>query len=277
MGEQDSQVAAELGQLGQMIFGMMASQAIYTAAKLEIADLIGTGSKAINELTQATKTHADSLLRLLRMLTSVGIFAEDADGRFKQTRLSELLRSDHPRSARGLAILTGSPFFWQSWGELHAAVIDGQSGFKHIFGVTFFDYFAEHPEGARIVNEGMTSASAMDATAVVAAYDFSKFEQIVDIGGGHGGLLHAILSANPKLHGVLADQASVVASASTLRTGAIANRCTIEGVDFFASVPEGGDAYIMKWVLHDWERRGLSPNPAMLQASDSTRRQASGC
>jgi hypothetical protein len=141
--------------------------------------------------------------------------------------------------------------------------------------VTFFDYFAEHPEGARIVNEGMTSASAMDATAVVAAYDFSKFEQIVDIGGGHGGLLHAILSANPKLHGVLADQASVVASASTLRTGAIANRCTIEGVDFFASVPNGGDAYIMKWILHDWNdddclriltncRRGIRPDGKLL-------------
>jgi len=275
MSDQDSQVAADLGQLGQMIYGLMASQAIYAAAKLAIPDLIGAEPKTIGELADVTKAHADSLQRLLRMLTSIGIFAEDAGGKFKQTRLSEFLRSDHPRSARGLALLVGAPFFWQSWGELHAAVMDGKSAFERVFGAPLFNYFLEHPDEAAIGIAGMTSGSSMDAPAVVAAYDFSKFDLIVDVGGGQGGMLQAILLANSELRGVLADQPSVVAGATALRTGIVANRCSIEAVDFFNSVPDGADAYIMKWILHDWNdedclrilgccRRAIRPDGKLL-------------
>jgi hypothetical protein len=135
------------------------------------------------------------------MLTSVGIFAQNADGKFEQTRLSELLCSDHPRSARFFAVFCGSPLFWKPWGELQSAVTDGHSAFEHVFGASFFEYCAAHPDDAAVADAGFNSGSAIDAPAVVAAYDFSLFRQIVDVGGGHGGLLNGILLANPKLRG----------------------------------------------------------------------------
>lgn len=277
MSDQDSQVAgpAESGQLGQLLYGLMTSQAIHVAAKLGIADLVGEAPETVEELAKATRTDTASLQRVLRMLTSVGVFAEEANGGFRQTRLSELLRSDHPRSARALAILIGSPFFWRSCGELEAAVTNGRSAFEQVYGETLFQYFAAHPDDAAVANAGFTSGSAIDAPAVVAAYDFSQFEKIVDVGGGHGGMLHAILLANPKLRGVLADQPAVVAGAAVLRSGSIADRCEIAGVDFFSSVPEGADAYIMKWIIHDWNdvdslrilkscRRAIRPDGTLL-------------
>jgi hypothetical protein len=133
---------------------------------------------------------------------------------------------------KALAILIGSPFFWGSWGELQAAVTNGCSAFEQIYGAPLFQYFAAHPDDAAVANAGMASGSAIDGPAVVAAYDFSRFKKIVDVGGGHGGMLQAILSVHPKLRGVLADQASVVAGTTALRTGALADRCEIESADF---------------------------------------------
>jgi hypothetical protein len=236
-----------------LIFGFITSQAIAVAAELGVADLLKEEPKTAEELANATKAHAPSLNRLLRMLTSVGLFAEDANRRFHQTRLSELLCSDHPRSARAYAVLWGSEIHWRPWGELHAVVMSGRPAFEHVFGAPLFEHLAAHPDSARVFNDGMTSVSAMDATAVVETYDFSRFERIVDVGGGHGGLLRAILTANSKLRGVLADQPSVVAGANALRKGPIADRCEIAGVDFFTSVPEGADAYILKLIIHDWD------------------------
>src|SRR5262249_1245986 len=128
MSDQSSQIfPAELGQMTQLIFGFATSQATAVAAKLGIADLLNEGGKTAEELASATNAHAPSLNRLLRMLTSVGIFAEDTNDKFQQTPLSELLRSDHPRSARAFAIMHGSPFCWRSWGELQQAVMSGHS------------------------------------------------------------------------------------------------------------------------------------------------------
>jgi len=130
--------------------------------------------------------------------------------------------------------------------------MSGRSAFEHVFGASIFEYLAAHPDDADVSNAGMTSASVNDAAAVVAAYDFSRFDRIVDVGGGHGGLLRAILSANPKLRGVLADRSAVVAGAEALRIAVMADRCEFTGVDFFSSVPGGADAYIMRWIIHDW-------------------------
>ncbi|HLW71677.1 MAG TPA: methyltransferase [Candidatus Binataceae bacterium] len=277
MSETSSEVAApaELSGMTQLVYGLVTTQAIYVASKLAIADLVAGAPKTADELAGATKAHAPSLLRVLRMLTSVGVFSEDASGRFHQTRLSELLRSDHPNTIRALALLAGSPFFRGSTGELEAAVLSGRSGFERLFGTTLFEYFGAHPEIAAIAHAGMTSGSAIDAPAVVAAYDFSRFEQIVDIGGGRGALLHAILVANPNLSGILADQSAVIADASALRSGPLATRCQIVDTDFFTSVPAGADAYIMKWILHDWNdddaskilkncRRAIRPDGKLL-------------
>src|SRR6266436_4736412 len=151
MSNQTSELfPAELVQMNQLIFGFMTSQAIAVAAKLRIAELLKEEPRTAEELATATKAHAPSLNRVLRMLASVGIFAEDANGRFQQTPLSELLRSDHPRSARGSAIMCGSELVWRPWGELHAAVMSGRSAIEHVFGATFFEYLAAHPDDAEV-------------------------------------------------------------------------------------------------------------------------------
>jgi SAM-dependent methyltransferase len=275
MSDRNSELfPAEFGQMTNLIHGYMTSQAIAVAAKLGIADLLKEEPRTAEELANATKAHTESLNRLLRMLTSVGIFAEDADARFRQTPLSDLLRDDNPQSARGMAIF-GSELFWTSWGDLHRTVMTGQPAFPRIHGASMFEYLAKHPADAAIFDAAMTSRSSIDLSAVMGAYDFSEFKRIVDVGGGHGALLHGILSVNPKLRGILADQPAVVAGAATLRTGSIADRCEVVGVDFFVSVPEGADAYIMKRIIHDWSdedslkilrncRRAIRPNGKLL-------------
>lgn len=241
-----------LTQLYRMMVAYRSLQPIYVAAKLGIADLVTEIPKTADELAHLTKAHAPSLRRLLLMLSSVGIFAEDAAGRFRATPLGELLRRDHPQSLRSMAVMFGSAFFWRPWGELYDTVLTGQPAFDRVYGISLFDYLSTHSEDAAIFNEAMTSASARDIPAILAAYDFSIFERIVDVGGGHGALLHAILSANPRLHGVLADLPAVVAGAAALRSEPTAQRCSIVATDFFESVPEGADGYLMKTIIHDW-------------------------
>jgi SAM-dependent methyltransferase len=121
-----------------------------------------------------------------------------------------------------------------------------------MYGTSQFEYLAAHPDDAAIFNAAMTFLSSVDLPQILATYDFSHFERIVDVGGGHGALLHGILSANSKVRGVLADLPAVVAGAAALRIGAMADRCEVVGVDFFATVPEGADAYVMKHIIHDW-------------------------
>ena len=279
MTERSSQPSdpAPLTQLFQMIAGYWTTQTIYVAAKLGIADLIAETPKTADELAQATKTkaHAPSLRRLLLMLSSLGIFAQDTAGRFRSTPLGGLLRRDHPQSQCSLAIMFGSAFLWKPWGELCETIVSGQPAFDRMYGVPLFDYLSTHPEDAAIFNDAMTSISAQVIPAIIAAYDFSRFERIVDVGGGHGAVLHAILSANPGLHGVLADLPAVVAGATALKSEPIARRCSALGTNFFESVPDGADCYLMKRILHDWNdedalrilrncRRAIRPNGTLV-------------
>lgn len=236
----------------QLIVGYRATQAIYVAAKLGIADLVEATPQTAEELAQATNAHAPALRRLLRMLASIGIFAEDTASRFSHTPLSETLRRYHQQSIRGIALMCGSEFMWKPWGELCEAVTTGQPVFNRMYGASFFEYLTAHPDDAAIFNTAMSNSSLGLAESILAAYDFSRFEQIVDVGGGHGALLHAILSAHPQVYGVLADLPTVVAEAAIVQSGAIAARCEVVGVDFFKSVPEGADGYVLKSVVHDW-------------------------
>ena len=240
-------------QLMQMIWpGAMAAQAIYVAAQLGIADLLKDGPKQIDELGKATGAHAPSLHRLLRALTSLGIFSETGTGTFQNTALSEALRGDLPNTMRPWAIFLSAPFMWKPFGDLYETVMSGQPAVDRVLGKPFFAYLAEHPNDAAIFNSAMTAGSEMNVPAVLAAYDFSQFERIVDVGGGQGALLRGIMSANPNLHGVLFDFQEVVSGATALTTGELASRCQVVGGDFFESVPEGADAYIMKGIIHDW-------------------------
>jgi len=256
--------------------GAMAVQAIHVAAKFALADLVAGGPKSIKELAEATHTYGPSLGRFLRALTSLGIFAEDTTGRFRQTALSDTLRSDHPESIRPLARMLGAHFFWEPCGALEQTVRTGQPSFERVYGAPFFEYLAGHSDDAAVFNAAMSSSPDYLA-AIVGAYDFSKFERIVDVGGGHGLLLAGILSANPRLRGVLHDLPSVVAGASALRQEPISQRCEIIGGDFFKGVPAGADAYLLKGIIHDWNdeaalkilkncRRAIHPDGRLLVA-----------
>jgi len=239
----------------QMIWGFIVSQSIYVAAKLGIADLIAKTPMTALALANQTKSDPQSLKRLLGLLASAGIFRESTDGTFDHTALSLTLCSDAQPSMRDVALMLASKLMWKLWGELFESVLNGEPAFDHIYGAPIFEYLMQHPEEAAIVSSGMTSGSSLDIAAVLAAYDFSKFKKIVDVGGSHGALLAGILSANPSVRGVLADLPPVVAGATLLHDSAVADRCEIIGIDFFAAVPEGGDAYILKWVIHDWNEK----------------------
>ena len=232
-------------------------QAIYVAAKFAIADLVAGGPKSTSELADATHTHGPSMGRFLRALTSLGIFAEDTMGRYRQTALSDTLRSDHPESMRSFAMMLGAHFFWKPTAMLEETVRTGQPSFERLYGAPFFHYLAEHLDDAAVFNAAMSSSPGYLA-AIVGAYDFSKHERIVDVGGGHGLLLAGILSANPRLRGVLHDLPAVVVGASALRQEPISQRCEIIAGDFFRGVPAGADAYILKGIIHDWNDEAAS-------------------
>lgn len=230
--------------------GILAAQAIHVASKLRIPDLLASGPKTIAELASKCGAHPPTLERLLRALASLEMFAPTPDGRFRNTPLTEVLRTDHPQSRRDGALFLPAPFLWRPLGELYKSVRTGEPTFPVIFGQRFFEYLADHPEDASLFNSVMTQGIA--AHAVLAAYDFSRFERLVDVGGGQGALLRDILAATPSLQGVLFDLPQVVAGASEVLKGDLGARSQIVGGNFFDSVPGGADAYLLKGVLHDW-------------------------
>jgi O-methyltransferase/methyltransferase family protein len=237
-----------------MMTGCWLSQALYVAAKLGIADLLQEGPQSYTRLAEATQTHAGALYRVLRALASVGIFVEDEAGCFRLTPLAEPLCTDTPGSLRAFAIMLGAPEHWHAWEGMLHSVSTGQPAFDHVFGVPLFQYFPAHPEAARIFDDAMTSRSSQESAAIVAAYDFAAAHLVVDVGGGQGTLLASILHAHPKARGVLFDLPHVIAPARTRMesTGQAARWECVAG-DFFTGVPTGGDLYLLKKVIHDWD------------------------
>ena len=261
--------------LYQLATGHYVSHAIYAAAKLGIADLLGQGPKCHDELAKATGTHAPSLRRVLRLLATAGVFAETEDGRFELTPVGSCLQSG-PGSFRPVALLFTSPGVRAAWGDLLHSVQTGEPALHHLFGVGSFEYFAQHPEEAAVFDEAMGAFTAMVAIAVAAAYDFSPFRTIVDVGGGEGALLAGILRANPALRGIVFDMPRVAEGAKKqIAAAGLGDRCEFVGGDFFEAVPGGGDAYILKHVIHDWDdaravrilrncRRAMKPEGKLL-------------
>jgi O-methyltransferase domain/Dimerisation domain len=237
--------------LTQMLLGSLASQALYVAAKLGIADLLVDGPKRVDELAKATETDAPSLYRVLRALASTGVFKEEDNQVFSLTPTAEPLRSDVPNSLRDVTIFWGEDWHWEVWGKTLYSVKTGKSAWSQIHGEEVFDYFAKNHEAARIFDRAMTSFSSVATKAVIEAYDFSGIEKLVDIAGGQGRLLNGVLEAYPSMRGVLFDLRHVIESA--LETTTVSERCEYATGDFFVSVPSGGDAYMMKHIIHDWD------------------------
>lgn len=237
----------------RMINGYQVSQALHAVAMLGIADLLQGGPKGVDELATATGTHAPTLSRLLAALASVGVFTE-TDGHFGLTPLAECLQTDGPESVRAWAMNIGLPFHWTGWGHLLESVRTGEPSFPSLYGTTVWEYRSGRPEENAIFNAAMTALSAGVIDAVVRSYDFSGLDVLVDVGGGEGVLLAAILAANPSLRGILFDQPHVVdAAAPLLERAGVAGRCQIVGGSFFESVPAGADGYLLKSIVHDWD------------------------
>jgi hypothetical protein len=238
--------------LFRIVTGYYVSRAIYVAARLGIADLLAEGRRSHDELAKATGAHADSLRRVLRLLASAGVFIEEDDGKFALTPIGACLRSDVPGSMRAAALLFGG-ITQQAWGDLLHSVETGESAFRRVFGMDSFDYMAEHPDEAANFDAAMAGFTKHIAIAVVAAYDFSPFRRIVDVGGGNGALLAGILRANPTLTGIVFELPDVaIRTREQIHKLGLAGRCEIVGGDFFKEVPSGGDAYLLKHVIHDW-------------------------
>jgi hypothetical protein len=241
-------------ELRRLLNGYRVTQAIHVAATLGIADLLKEGPRHSDELAATTHTHPGALYRVLRALAAIGVFHEDGERRFSLTPLSQCLRSDATQPVGPYAIFVGRPHQWQAWGDLLRSVRTGENAYRHVHGVDLWEYITEHPEDGAIFDRAMTTNSHGVNEAIVAAYDFSPFGRVVDVGGGQGRLLAAVLAAHPAMRGVLQDRPEVVVRAQPgLEAAGVASRCEVVGGDFFETVPAGGDAYVLKLILHDWD------------------------
>ncbi len=236
-----------------VLVGAWVSQAVQAAAALGIADALAGGPLRPAELADRVGADQDGLSRLMRALISRGIFRQRPDGRYDLTPLAEPLRSDVPGSMVGAALFYGSEQHRAHWSHLEESVRTGRPVVAQLRGKEFFDYLGDDPGFATLFNDAMTGISEMAVGPVVAGYDFSRFRTIIDVGGGHGGLLAAIISATPQARGVLYDLPDVVGDApDLLRRRGVADRIRVEGGSFFNGVPGGGDAYVLKHIIHDW-------------------------
>jgi hypothetical protein len=237
-------------QMLQLISGFWVARCIYVCAKLGLADLIKDEPKTADDLAMATETHGPSLFRVLRALASVGVITQDDRNRFGATPLSDTLR-DEPGSIRAFAMTELGEEHYPAWGELLHSVRTGGIAFDHAFGENCWDFFAKHPENAKIFNDAMSGMTAQVNDVLHASYSFAGINKIMDVGGGHGGLITSILQRNPEMSGVLFDSPQVIEGAVMQDTD-VANRCEMIGGDFFESVPAGAEAIILKWIIHDW-------------------------
>lgn len=235
-------------QIVSLVAGFWQSRALAVAAELELADLLAESSVSVDLLAEKTKTDSLGLFRLMRALESIGIFAQVSPRVFANTPISEVLRKDIPGSqwAWVRLVLSDDLGQYQGWRGLLGSVQTGKMTFAEILGCDYWQFLQSKPDKWAIFNEAMRSVSAAVTPAVTAAYDWSQFRVIADIGGGIGTQLVDILDANPACRGILFDQPEVVAAAIPH------NRVERIGGDFFKSVPDSADAYILRWVIHDW-------------------------
>jgi hypothetical protein len=250
--------------------GILAAQAIHVASKLRIPDLLASGPKTIAELASNCGAHPPTLERLLRALASLEMFAPTPDGHFRNTPLTEVLRTDHPQSQRDGALFLPATFLWRPLGELYESVRTGEPTFPVIFGQRFFEYLADHPEDASLFNSAMTQGIAWTTPALLAAYDFSRFERLVDVGGGPGALLRDILTANPSLHAALFDLPQLVAGDFRGFKGRSRRTLSNRGRVSSTPCPQAPDAYLLK-VSFTIGRTTMLPESSATRAAPSVR------
>ncbi len=232
--------------------GAHVAGAVSCLAQLGIPDLIEAAPKSAEELATQIGADPQALYRLMRATAGAGVLSEGPDGKFSQTPMSTVLRSDASPSLRSLAIMGGREWHGRGWSHLEYCVRTGKPALEKIYGAPIFEYLKQHPEEAQIFNHAMTQISMIDSPAVADAYNFDGIRSIVDIGGGHGLLLATILKRNPQMKGTIYEVPHVLEGAKSGPLKPVMDRCTFASGDMFCSVPAGADAYIMKHIIHDW-------------------------
>ncbi|MBE9043762.1 methyltransferase [Pleurocapsales cyanobacterium LEGE 10410] len=244
-------------QILQMMNAYRLTQNISVAAQLGIADLLAERPRSVVELAQETKSDPQSLYRLLRTLASFDIFAEIEAQKFRLTPRAALLKTDAPGSLRGYATVMGAQWHWQMWKDILHSVKTGESAFEAVYGMSFEDYYEQHPEDAKNFDAAMKGALTLSDRSILDSYDFSGFKQVVDLatgGQGDGELLATILQQNPGVTGIYFDTSARLENAKgTVEDKSVGERCELAGGDFFESVSAGGDAYIVKNLIHDYD------------------------
>lgn len=234
--------------------GAWTTAALYSAARLGIADQLAVGPAQAATIAERVGADPDGVYRLMRALAGRGVFTHRADGSFALTRVGDALRSDVDGSLRDMIVFIGHPIRWADWGHLEHSVRTGATAFSDLHGAPFFEYLATDPEFAEVFNRAMTAGSGLADDVALSQYDFTGFGLVVDIGGGHGSVLSTILRSAPEARGILFDLPSVVANAGpTFEAAGVQARVAVTGGSFMDSVPEGGDAYVMKNIIHDWQ------------------------
>ena len=263
-------------QLLALINGFQISQAISVAATLGIPDLLRDGPQSCYALSAATHTHSLSLYRLLRALAAIGVLHEQANRTFSLTALGEFLRSDISPSKNDWARLVGRPMYYQAWSGLLDSLRTGEPAFNKVHGMSVWEFRAQRPNETAAFDWAMAAISDQIAEAVLSVSDFSRYSTVVDVGGGQGAFIARILAARPTMRGILFDQPHVIARAEEpLRAARVDDRCELVGGSFFEAIPQGGDAYILKSILHDWNdedaaailrscRRAIGPNGTLV-------------
>ena len=241
-------------QVLQVATGYMASAALYVALDLGVPEYLKDGAMTSADLAAATGANEGALHRILRLLASLGLFEQTGPRTYALTPASTLLCKGVPGSLREMAIFLPDPTHLRIYAELKESAMTGRPAAEKTLGKPVFQYFAENPAYSEVFNNAMTALSAPVANAAIEVFDFSRFGLIVDVAGGHGEVLMSILNACPGTKGVLADLGHVVAGAKhRIENAGLSDRCEAVECDFFKSVPAGGDAYVMKHIIHDWD------------------------
>ena len=245
--------SSEVRSLRSLITGYETSQVIYLAARLGVADLLAAGPRTAEDLAETLRLDTGALHRLLHALAALGLVSHLGGSGYAITESGARLRDGVPGSLRAVAILSGDRSY-RAWGGLLHSMMTGETAFRSVFGTGTFEYMAAHPEIAGFYNEAMAASAAERSAAVVAAYDFSRAGTVVDVGGGHGALLIAILSAHPAVRGILFERESAAVGArARIEAAGLGARCTVEVGDFFRSVPSGGGLYLLSHIIHNWD------------------------
>ncbi|MDO0937302.1 methyltransferase [Streptomyces sp. DG2A-72] len=249
----DAHAQPDFPRMFEIVTSFWVARAVHAGTVLGLPDLVAEQSRTVDELAELTGTEPRSLYRLLRALTGVGVFRTDEQARYASTPLGDTLRSDLPGSLASFVQLELGDSHHATWGRLVESVRSGEPVFERAVSQPIWEFFESTPVMNEHLGKAMTGLTAMVADAVLDVYDFSPYRRIVDVGGGEGGFLTAILRAHPEVLGTVFDLPHVVANGRPRIAGAgLADRCEMVGGSFFEKVPEGGDLYTMKWVLHDW-------------------------